>query len=319
MASTAAAAAVSGRSPSGRATSTARSPHATDSPYCILKNALEASSDHQRHGLAGGGIGERQRRLQARVGLRMAAEQLLDPGAGGGQLDLQVERVGGRDLEALEQRGVRLGEPADRGQRAGAAGQQPDALVPRRRLRQQPQRGGEPAGGAGRVALGHRLAGLAQHRDGLRVAVPAACSTWWARAGADAPRAASASAQRVVRAEPPAAGRRLVDRAAHERVAEAEAAWHVGGADEVAAQQLVERLHRRGLRDAGRCGGQLRARTGRRRRRRPRAPPAVAGQQRQLLAQRRARRRRARRRRPAESAPGGLAASRRCTRASCCR
>ena len=61
----------------------------------------------------------------------------------------------------------------------------------------------------------------------------------------------------LMRAQQPAAGRALVDRPAHERVAEAEAARHVGGPDEAEREQLVDRLHRRRLVDARGGGGEL--------------------------------------------------------------
>ena len=61
----------------------------------------------------------------------------------------------------------------------------------------------------------------------------------------------------LVRQQPPAAQRALVDGTAHERVTEAEAARDVGVADEVAAQEVVERGHRDLLAHAGRRGGQL--------------------------------------------------------------
>src|SRR2546423_14792617 len=55
----------------------------------------------------------------------------------------------------------------------------------------------------------------------------------------------------LVRAEPPAAGHRLVDSAADEWMAEAEAARNVRLADEIQAQQLVESVDRRRLVGAG--------------------------------------------------------------------
>ena len=113
--------------------------------------------------------------------------------------------------------------------------------------REQPQRAAEQPRRGRRVARGRRLARLAQHRDGGGVAVTAGVlDVVGARRGRGAARGERGGAA-LVGAEAPAAGRGLVDRAAHERVPEAEAARHVRGADEVAAQQLVERVHRRGL------------------------------------------------------------------------
>ena len=73
-----------------------------------------------------------------------------------------------------------------------------------------------------------------------------------ARAAAERAALAQGLRAALVRAEPPAAGRRLVHGAAHERMAEAEAARHVGRAHEVEPQQLVERGDRRCVGHAGR-------------------------------------------------------------------
>ena len=61
----------------------------------------------------------------------------------------------------------------------------------------------------------------------------------------------------LVRAEPPAAGHRLVHRAADERVPEAEAPGNVRLTDEIQAQQLVDRVDRCRLGGSGGRGGQL--------------------------------------------------------------
>ena len=88
-------------------------------------------------------------------------------------------------------------------------------------------------------------------------------------------------------AEPPAAGRAVVDGAAHERMAEAEAARHVRRAHEIEPQQLVERVERVGLVDVGRRGGELgRERVAGDRRALEHAARAPAGEQRELLGQR---------------------------------
>ena len=59
-----------------------------------------------------------------------------------------------------------------------------------------------------------------------------------------------------VRAEPAAARDRVVDRVAHDGVAEREPARRLGGADERAEQQLVERVQRAGLAQPGDRGGE---------------------------------------------------------------
>ena len=61
----------------------------------------------------------------------------------------------------------------------------------------------------------------------------------------------------LVCAEPPAAARRLVHRAAHQGVAEAEATGHVRLAHEIECQQLIERVHRDRAARARGGGGEL--------------------------------------------------------------
>ena len=82
-------------------------------------------------------------------------------------------------------------------------------------------------------------------------------STWWARAEAVAPRAASAVGAALVGAQPPAGRRGVVDRAANERMPETEAPGHVGRAQEIEPQQLVDRRHTVRLGKSGRGRGQL--------------------------------------------------------------
>ena len=61
----------------------------------------------------------------------------------------------------------------------------------------------------------------------------------------------------LVGAQAPAGRGGVVDRAADERMPEAEAARHVGRAEEIEPQQLVDRLHHLGSRHRGRGRGQL--------------------------------------------------------------
>ena len=111
----------------------------------------------------------------------------------------------------------------------------------------------KPGCGARRRALCHGVAGLAESRDGGRVPPP--------RGTLDMMRAldggCTAGAERLgaplVRAQSPAAGRRLVDRPPDERMPEAKAARHLGLPNEVELQQLVQGLEHRRL--GGRCGG----------------------------------------------------------------
>ena len=117
--------------------------------------------------------------------------------------------------------------------------------------------GAEPAGRGGGRARCRRAAGVAQDPHGLRVA---------ARGGVlDVVRALdggrAAGGERVggaaVRGEPPAALRPLVDRAPHELVAEGEPPRDLGGLDELAVEQLVERVERRRLGHLGYLGHEV--------------------------------------------------------------
>ena len=153
-----------------------------------------------------------------------------------------------KQLERLEQRRVGVREPAGRRLCAGQRRQELDALGLPARFAEQPQRGGEPAGGRRRRAL--RGAAPASARTATAASSPAVAETldvMGARrrrgsAGGQGLRAA------LVRAEPPAGRGRLVDGAPHERMAEAKAARHVGRPDEIVREQLVDRRDRRRLR-----------------------------------------------------------------------
>ena len=97
---------------------------------------------------------------------------------------------------------------------------------------QEPQRRAQPAGGAGRSAQQSRHPGLREHRHRLRVTGAGGELDVVRSRGRRRPARGEALRRARVRAEQPAAGRALVHRAAHERVAEAEPPRHVGGADE---------------------------------------------------------------------------------------
>ena len=88
-------------------------------------------------------------------------------------------------------------------------------------------------------------------------------------------------------AETPAAGRGFVDRAADERVPEAKAARHICGTDEIAAQELVERLDTRRRVDARRRRHQLGLERVAGHRRSFEHPARLPGEQRELLGERR--------------------------------
>ena len=185
--------------------------------------------------------------------LLVAAEQVLDAGTGRGEPHPQRDRFGRDEPDALQQGGVAVGELAGRDQRPGAGEQELDTRLGRRGIGQEPERVSEPGRGAGGRALRHGVAGFTQSRDGGRVTLPRGtldmmralyrgCTAGGERLGAP-----------LVRAQSPAAGRRLVDRPADERMPEAKAARHLGLSNEVELQQLVQRLERRRL--GGRRGG----------------------------------------------------------------
>ena len=110
---------------------------------------------------------------------------------------------------------------------------------------QQAQRRLEPARRGGRARAPRSAAGrAAAARSPASSPWAADRSTWWASSVGAAPRAAERAPRRG-RARPAASRRRrLVDRAAHERMAEAEAARHGGRAHQVAREQRVERVER---------------------------------------------------------------------------
>ena len=118
-------------------------------------------------------------------------------------------------------------------------------------LREQPQRPTEPLRGAFGCEPCRCFARVTEDRDGGHVAL--ACRTLDVVSTARCRHTACRERLRapLVGPEPPAAGGRLVDGAPDEWVAEAEAARHVGGANEIEVQELVDRTHRRRVGQAG--------------------------------------------------------------------
>ena len=90
----------------------------------------------------------------------------------------------------------------------------------------------------------------------------------------------------LVGPEPPAARGGLVDSAPDERVSEAEASGHVGRANEIELQELVDCVHRRRLRGGGRGGRQFGLEWIARHRRSLEHEASAVRQQRELFAQR---------------------------------
>ena len=180
-------------------------------------------------------------RPQAPSRLVVLAQPVLRARAGGDE-PATCRRIVLRDpVERLDQRVARLVEGPGRGSRGSELLEQAEPPFVVRR--EDSQRGAEPAGRRGRSTLDGRAPGL--HQRGDRVLV--------ARLGAELqvvgaqrrPRAASLERGRHprMRPEPPAAPRARVHGAAHERMAEGEAA-RVAQAHEVGRQQLVQRGQR---------------------------------------------------------------------------
>ena len=227
-----------------------------------------------------------QTRDQARVRLLVTAEQALDAGARRRQLHAKADRLGRGERDALEQVGMALGEASLRGERASPRQQQADPLLGGRGVGHEAQRGAEPPGGTGGGAKDRRRSGLREYGHGRRIPV--------ARRELDVmrPRRRRRAAlcedlrAALVRAEQPPAGRALVHRAPHERVAEAEAPRDVGGTHEPEVQELVERRHGGGVVRAGRGGGELGLERVAGDGRAAQDPAGVVGQEAELLGQR---------------------------------
>ena len=180
----------------------------------------------------------------------VVAEDVLDAGAVGGEPhaggSVGRARSEGDQVEATQQRGVGRDEVSAGVFGTGECGPQAETLGRRRAVGEEVQRRPEPAGRPGGCARRQRLAGLPQHGDGAPVARPRGLRDVVRAPGRRCPARAESVGDAFVRSEPPSAGGGLVDGAADERVAEAEAARYRRGSDEVAPQQLVQRGgHRR--------------------------------------------------------------------------
>jgi hypothetical protein len=90
----------------------------------------------------------------------------------------------------------------------------------------------------------------------------------------------------LVRAEAPGSRGAVVDGGAYERVAEAKPPRHLGGAHQIASQQLVQRLERVVLGHPRRCGPHLGLERVTRDRGSFQHAPCAFGEQRELLGQR---------------------------------
>ncbi len=208
--------------------------------------AVQGELDHQRHGFGRAPVGEAlERGRQARAGLLVPSEELSTPAQARASLARIACASSGTIASASSRALVAVVEVAGRRQRIRTGEQELDALLRRRGLAggdEAPLRTSVRRSPAPAARLPRRPRAGRRRRRG-RPGGPTA------RRGARAPpptRPAPRAPRRTARGRPAASRRRgLVDRAADERMPEAEAPGHVRRANEVEPQELVERLDRR--------------------------------------------------------------------------
>jgi hypothetical protein len=227
-----------------------------------------------------------QRVCETAARLVVPPQQLLELRARDREADPPGGRLARHERERRDEVCMSVGQLHDRRRRGGARHQQVCPLLGRRVFRQQPQRGGVPVRRARRRAPADRLGRLGEHRYRRGVAAPArVLDVVGARRGGCAALRQRGGAP-LVGAEPPGCRSRLVDRAAHQRVAEAEPPRHVGRVHEAELEQLVKRRRRRRLVDVRRGRGELGLERIARDGGALQHPPCRCGQQRELLAER---------------------------------
>jgi hypothetical protein len=181
------------------------------------------------------------------------AEEVLDTGTLRDHSHLQGTGLRRSDSDSLVERRLAFGEVAGRGQRMCMCQQKFDSLLSRSRVREQAKCAFEPVGCARGRAWCGCFSRLAQRRDRLDVTDARTSldvmSPRRRRRASGGKRLGTA----LVGSEPPRYGRRLVHRAADERVPESEPPGHLGWAHQIDAQQVVEAPDRRRL--GHRCAG----------------------------------------------------------------
>ena len=256
-ASSARAAASSGGSPSRLAASTARPAQLMDVVVLRAPDRVHCELDHQLHRL--GRFLVRQPfegAFEVAMRVLLPSKEAFDRRTGSRDSGLQRRRVG-HDRGSVEQGRVAVRVSAGRGERAGAVEEKLDAVSRRRGRREQAERFAIPVRGAGRREPDGFVSGRAQDGRGVDVALARRALDMM---GAGRCRGASICERvgaALVSAQPPTACSCLVDGGPHERVPEAETPWHVGGAEKIESQELVDGLHHRPLGQLGRCGRQL--------------------------------------------------------------
>ena len=186
------------------------------------------------------------------------AEEVLRPGAGGGESDPQLDGIGGGELVALEQGGIALGEVAAGRERARARQEKLDPVRRGGIVSEQPQRSPVPPSRALRGTVGGFLAGLAQDGDGPGVPLPAGAFNMVGTFGGGCSTAAKGCGAPFVGTQEPTGRGGVVDGSPHEGVAEAESAGQVGPPDDTDGGQLVDGGERDGLDDSRGGGCELR-------------------------------------------------------------
>ena len=229
-------------SPSGRAAASARRANARSASTSSVKKATATSAS--RLVTASGDPGPRAIRTRWRggVGLLVAAEEVLGGRAGGGERHPHAGLAGRDQVDRLEQRDDAAVEVAGRAKHLREAGERSQASAAVR-LRHEPQGSAEPARGGSRCARRRRRARLQQQGDRRGVALRRRLLDVMGPGGGRPAASRQAARRAGVGDEPPSAAGGLVDRAAHERVAEREAPRHGRRVQQAHVEQLVERRH----------------------------------------------------------------------------
>ena len=285
---TASAAAMSARSPSGAAADCAGRPCAHPVVVGVPKRPSTASSIISATASRRVRIVQlRERALEPGVRLQMyRPRRLLDAGARAVSRTRSAVASAGTIL-MLSSRAAWLSANCPiAASDSGTCQEQLDAL----RRRSVPGRRRSAASNHRAALAGARSAAAspASRRVATAAASPwrAASSTWCARAVAERTAGEQPLGAALVRAQPPPAGRRLVDGSADERMAETEAPRDVRVAHEVEPEQLVERVERRRLGQL-RCGrDELRIERVAGDGRALEHPPCLSGEQSELLGER---------------------------------
>jgi hypothetical protein len=214
-----------------------------------LVEAVDRELDLQRRGLRALAVGQvLPRPQQPPVGVLVAAEPVLDRRAHPGELHPPGGGPGREQLAGLQQGGAAALEVAERALRRRERDAQLDVALAVA-ARQQPQRRLVPMHGRGGVARRGDRARLEQDRDRGLVARGGRLLDVVGALGRARPALGQRRRRPGVRGQAPTTARRLVHRAAHERVAEDEAPRHARRPDEVEREQVVERGEPVGLRE----------------------------------------------------------------------